>query len=153
VATFGRDGVRFHREPGSRSADLPVLETDRSVALANSAAGVDGAAIDRAVDAGVDGIVLEGTGLGNATAAVGDAVGRAIEAGVPVVVTSRCHAGPVAPVYGTDGGGRTLRTRGAIFAGDLPAHKARIKLMLALEAVDGDESVAGYFEHDAARSR
>ncbi|ELY65527.1 asparaginase [Natrinema versiforme] len=136
VAAVAREGVRFHREPGSCSADVPVLDAERDVALVKSGAGVDGAAIERAVDAGVDGLVVEGTGLGNATAAIGDAIEATIDAGVPVVVTSRCHAGAVAPVYGTGGGGRTLRAHGALFGGDLPAHKARIKLMLALSADD-----------------
>lgn len=148
VATFTRDGVRFHREPGSRSDDLPVFETERSVAMIKSGTGVDGAAIDRAVAAGVDGIVLEATGLGNTTAAVGDAIEAAIEDDVPVVVTSRCHAGPTVPVYGTGGGGQTLLNHGATFGGDLPAHKARLKLMLALDAVESGESVARFFDSD-----
>jgi L-asparaginase len=109
---------------------------------------VDAAAIDRALDAGVDGLVLEGTGLGNTTSALGDAVGRAVDAGVPVVVTSRCGAGGVAPVYGTPGGGATLADHGAISGGDLSAQKARLTLALALtavEQVDDADAVAAFF--------
>jgi len=51
-----------------------------------------------------------------------------------VVVTSRCHAGSVAAVYGSAGGGRSLADAGASFAGDLPAQKARIALLVTLTA-------------------
>jgi L-asparaginase len=38
------------------------------------------------------------------------------------------------PVYGFAGGGKTLKDAGAVFADDLPPQKARILLMLALQA-------------------
>lgn len=66
-------------------------------------------------------------------------------AGVPVVVTPRCHAGATNPVCGGDGGGETLRRHGALFGGDLPAHKARIKLALALEETSDSERLRAYF--------
>jgi len=89
--------------------------------------------------------VLDGTGVGNATSGLGDAVERAIDEGVPVVVTSRCYAGPTAPVYGTDGGGRTLVAYGAVHADDLPAQKARLKLLAVLDRTDDPADVASYF--------
>ena len=54
--------------------------------------------------------------------------------GVPVVVTTRVHNGRVMPSYGFEGGGKTSYDAGAIMAGDLKAPKARILLMLALQA-------------------
>ena len=136
VAAVTREDVRFDREPGSRSRqfDVDPSAPDATVAMVESGLGVGADGIEFGLDRGVDGVVLEGTGLGNATAALGDAVADAIAGGVPVVVTSRCLAGPTVPVYGTPGGGQTLRDHGAIFAGDLPAHKARLKLLVALEA-------------------
>ena len=134
VAEFTREDARLYREPGSRTPTLSdaVPDPETTVQLVKSATGVGGDALEWAVVRGDDGVVLEATGLGNTTAAVGDAVGAAIDEGVPVVVTSRSVAGPVAPVYGTPGGGQTLRDHGAIFADDLPAHKARLKLLVAL---------------------
>jgi L-asparaginase len=61
----------------------------------------------------------------------------ALAAGVPVVVCSRCPSGEVLPVYAGEGSGRALEAAGAWFAGDLPAHKARLLLMLALGAAGG----------------
>lgn len=145
VASFDRAGVRVHRSPGSYSESLPVTSSDAAVPMVKSAAGVGARQVEFAVSAGVDGLVVEGTGLGNTTSAIGTAVASATDEGIPVVVASRCHAGTTAPVYGTDGGGQTLVDRGVIQAGDLPAHKARLKLALALAADGAPEAVAGYF--------
>jgi L-asparaginase len=147
VATFRPGPVRFHREPGRRSVHVPVREPTARVEVVTTGVGVDAAALDRAVEADVDGVVLEGTGLGNTTSALGDGVARAVDAGVPVVVSSRCGAGGVAPVYGTPGGGATLADHGALSGGDLPAQKARITLALALTAVDDPGDVSRYFVH------
>jgi L-asparaginase/Glu-tRNA(Gln) amidotransferase subunit D len=46
----------------------------------------------------------------------------------------------VLPVYAGEGSGRALEAVGVWFAGDLPAHKARLLLMLALGAA-GDPSL------------
>lgn len=139
VARFTREGVRFHREPGSRSASVRVTETSAAVAMVKSGAGVGAQQLQRAVERGVDGVVVEGTGLGNTTSALGHAIGDTIDAGIPVVITSRCQGGSVAPVYGTSGGGETLHSYGVIEGGDLPAHKARLKLMLLIEELGTDD--------------
>jgi len=66
--------------------------------------------------------VIEGTGLGNATAAIGDAVADVLPE-VPVVVAGRPPAGPTEPVYGTPGGAVTLAEHGVTFAG--PSRRRR----------------------------
>ena len=53
-----------------------------------------------------------------------------------MVICSRCPAGRVLPVYAGEGSGRALEAAGVWFSGDLPAHKARLLLMLALGAGD-----------------
>ncbi|WP_332898440.1 asparaginase [Haladaptatus sp. CMSO5] len=146
VANFLRGDVRFFRQPGSETVSIPVSEITASVEMVKSGAGVDGRQIERALDAGVDGLVLEGTGLGNTTPALESAVADAIADGVPVVVTSRCHGGAVNGIYGKGGGARTLEDHGAILGGDLPTHKARLALALALSASDDPAEVREYVE-------
>ncbi|WP_129113202.1 asparaginase [Halegenticoccus tardaugens] len=145
VATFTRGGVRVHREPRSYSDDVPAIGSGVTVPVVHSGLGVDGGRLEREVDAGADGVIVEGTGLGNVTGDLGDAIAAAAER-VPVVVASRCHAGPTEPVYGTRGGGVTLRDHGALFADDLPAAKARVKLLLALSAGLSDDEIAALFD-------
>ena len=145
LAITTRNGLRVYRSPESYSVDLPHTVPTHSVRMVKSGTGVPEAPIREAIESGTDGIVLEGTGLGNATASLGDAVATAVSDGVPVVVTSRCHAGSTTAVYGGAGGGETLRHDGAIFADDLPAHKARLKLTLALETTTDIEKLRPYF--------
>jgi L-asparaginase len=146
VATFGRDRVAVVREPGSRPRTLPTGPPEAVVRAVASGIGADGRAIEWAVADGADGIVVEATGLGNTTSAIGDAIGGAVEQGVPVVVTSRCIAGATAPVYGTPGGGETLRRRGAIHGGSLSAAKARLALTLLLEETNDRDQLREFFE-------
>lgn len=136
VGVITRETVRTYRDPGSRSVDLHVVESEKRVPMVKSAAGIDGTSIERLVESDVDGIVVEGTGLGNTTAALGAKITAAIQGGTPVVVTSRSPAGSTLPVYGTGGGGQTLADYGVIFGDDLPAHKAGLKLQLALATTD-----------------
>lgn len=134
VGAVAPGGFERYRELGSYSTTLPTAERPTGdVPIVTLGIGVGREAIDRALDAQCDGIVLQATGLGNAPEPVAEAVADAVEAGVPVVVASRCHAGGVAAVYG-GGGGYTLEQHGALLAGDLSAPKARIKLLLALES-------------------
>jgi len=71
---------------------------------------------------------------------------EAVAAGVVVVVASRCGHGRTAPRYGYEGGGVTLQDAGAIFSGDLPAPKARIKLMVLLGAAAPVATIRESFE-------
>jgi L-asparaginase len=141
VGAVGPNGFERFRELGSHSVTLPTARRPTGdVPIVTTGLGVDRTQLDRAVEAGCDGLVVQATGLGNAPESVADGVGDAVEAGVPVVVASRCHAGGVAPVY-AGGGGHTLDQHGAVFAGDLSAPKARVKLLLAL-AADGQVAEA-----------
>ena len=127
------DGVHVQRTSVRRER-IAVERVDARVDLVVAAAGVDGAGLRAALDAGAHGIVLQGLGRGNVPPGMLAEVRRAAREGVPVVVASRCPLGRTAPVYGYEGGGVTLREAGAVFAGDLSAPKARIKLMLLLGA-------------------
>lgn len=138
VAELTPNGLRLLREPGSESAPMPGarLDPDVDVEIVTNALGADGGTVARALADGVDGVVLAGTGLGNATGELGAALESAIDAGVPVVLTSRCQAGTTAGLYGGPGGAKTLLEAGAIRGGDLPPWKARIRLVLALSTFE-----------------
>ena len=139
VATHDRSGVRILRQPRSETVHIPNAALDPTVFVVGSGAGVDERLAAAALDVGADGLVVNGTGLGNVTAELGEFVESEIRDGTPVVVASRCPAGRTTPVYGNAGGGETLREAGAMFAGDLPAQKARLKLILALSKCSGED--------------
>jgi L-asparaginase len=126
------DAVVVRRTP-VRSPALRLPERLGAVDLHRLYAGSDGRFIRHSLDTGAEGIVIEGTGRGNANDQVVDAVRDAVTRGVPVAICSRCAAGRVEPLYGR-GGGRDLAEAGALFAGDLAGPKARVLLQVALGA-------------------
>ncbi len=111
--------------------------------------GADGTFVRAARQAGARGLVLDAFGAGNVTPDVLRATEQVLAAGLLVLVTSRCHAGPVSPVYGA-GGGADLAAAGAVLAGDLRAAKARVLLTLAL-AAGGDAGRATELLHPHVR--
>ncbi|ELZ55209.1 MULTISPECIES: asparaginase domain-containing protein [Halorubrum] len=151
VATFTRAASRHLRTPERGVSVDPLADAVEDAAavpevpVIYSGTGVGAGALERALDAGVGGVVVEGTGLGNVTGALGDAIGEAVGS-VPVVVAGRPPAGPTEPVYGTPGGAVTLAEHGVTFAGDLPAAKARVALALGLAAGLDRDGIEALFE-------
>lgn len=124
------DRVIFYRKPViRRTFQVPKLE--ERVDLIMLVLGMAAHYIDASIQHGAAGIVIEAFGRGNANSAIVEGVRRATSNGIPVIVTSRCPAGRVMPIYG-GGGGRDLEDAGAIFAGDLSGVKARLLLMVLL---------------------
>jgi L-asparaginase len=102
--------------------------------------------ISDAVRRGVDGIVVEALGLGNVPGNVTSAIEYAIDHDVVVVVTTRCRSGVVSAVYGSEGGGRVLDQMDVIFESFLSAHKARLKLLVALTAYEDVDEIKKAFD-------
>ncbi len=108
--------------------------------------GADGRFVDASVDRGAAGIVLVGTGLGNANPGICAAVARAINRDVPVGVSTRVWRGPLKPVYG-NGGGHDLVAAGAILVPGVPASQARIVMALLLAGQPPERRIALLREH------
>jgi L-asparaginase len=132
IAQFTRERIHWYREPIGAERTLPLPDPDDhpTVPIVVSASGVDGAAFLDA-ERRADGIVVAGTGLGNVTSGLGTAI---TEASCPVVITSRCHAGPTEPIYGTDGGGATLAAHEHVRFAHVMPWSARVALALAISA-------------------
>lgn len=96
--------------------------------------GMDDHLFVAALKNGCSGIVVEAMGQGNVPPGAVNGIARACEMNIPVVITSRCQAGPVRPYYAYEGAGFELQKLGCLFAPYLTGPKARIKLMLALAA-------------------
>jgi L-asparaginase len=124
--------VRLVRPWSAPTADAarPLLEAIRTdpsrwprVQIVLSHAGADGTVVDALVAAGVDGIVVAGTGNGTLHAAMEAALSTASQRGVRVLRSTRCAQGQVLPHAGD-----------AWPATALSPVKARIALMLELLA-------------------
>lgn len=137
------DGFRLFMRPGPRTI-LP-LRLEPKVDLIRLCVDCDDKFIRCAVEAGSRGIVLEVFGGGRVNPPLLPAIDRALAARMAVVATTRCIAGNMWDMYGYEGAFRDLRRRGIIFAHDLPGHKARLKLMLALGNSLASARVTEYF--------
>ncbi|MFG3345956.1 asparaginase [Streptomyces sp. NPDC048018] len=135
LGRLGFGQVDVEREP-ERSVPLPLPGDGRPVPRVDIVmhhSDADPVLFDASLAAGARGIVLVGTGAGNATPEMAAAVARAVEQGVHVVLSTRVASGPVAEVY-TGGGAVDLAAAGAVLAGTLRPGQARIALLAALLA-------------------
>lgn len=145
VGEIDFDGLHLHAA-ACRRERIPARRIEPRVELVAAAVGCDDRLLMHALDTGARGIVLDAMGRGNVPPPLLRGVRRAAASGIPVVVTSRCRNGRTAPRYGYEGGGVTLREAGAVFGGDLPASKARIKLMVLLGAGYSPNAIRESFE-------
>ena len=127
------DRVIFYRAP-LRRQNVPLNKDSLPyVEIVAMYGGADGSMIRAAVANGANGIVVQALGWGNMNIPMYNAVKEAIAKGVPVVISTRVPTGRVLPVYGYEGGGKTLKDAGAILADDLSPQKARLLLMLLIQ--------------------
>ncbi len=126
---------RWNSELPERLSHVPIIRTYTGM----TGEGLPGL-LSRA-----EGVVFEGSGLGNLPGGVQDTVTSCLDAGVPVVVATRVPTGGTHPVYGGLGGGATLRDLGASFAGRLTPGKARL-LLATILAVAPDRAVGTFRE-------
>ncbi len=119
---FYRESVRPHTF-GSEF-DVATIQALPRVEIAMDYAGFDGAALAHLTEDRPDGIVLSTFAGGRMSAGARAGVEAAVAAGIPVVVASRVPGGRIV--------GNPAAAIGAAVARDLPPHKARILLMLAL---------------------
>ena len=140
------DRVIFYRAPLRRQHLDLKQEKLPYVEIVSMYGGADGAMVKAATAAGAKGIVIQALGWGNVNVPMYEAIKEAIGKGIPVVITTRVYNGRVLPVYGFQGGGKTLKEAGAISGDNLPAQKARILLMLALQTTSKPADIQKLFD-------
>ena len=123
--------VVIHRRPLLRRS-FKIDRLEERVELFRLALGVDLNGLEAAIEHGMAGLVIEAFGRGNGPTGLSALVRLATQKSIVVLVTSRCPAGRVEPLYGGGGGGRDLADAGALFVGDLKGPKARLLLMVLL---------------------
>lgn len=88
----------------------------------------------------LDGLVIQAFGAGNVPKETSRKLNSLIQAGLPIALVSRCFNGIAEPVYAYEGGGVCLQNAGVFFVKELNAQKARLKLLIAINAgLTGDE--------------
>ncbi len=136
AAPIGRvvDGDVVYAAPPAESGPAGRWEgLGARVALVSLVVGDDGTLLDLARPE-YDGVVVEAFGSGNMPPGAVPAIRRWLADGKPVVLSTRCARGEVAPLYAFDGGGARIVAMGAVPAGPRAPSQARLELVLALSA-------------------
>lgn len=139
------DEVIFYRDIISRQF-IDTDKIEKKVALIKAVPGMESDILEFFIENNYKGIVIEALGRGNLPPQMLPGVKKAISNNIPIVIVSRCPTGRVLDTYGYEGGGKNLRELGAIFGGNLPGQKARIKLMLILGLTSEYEKIKTLFE-------
>ena len=94
----------------------------------------------------LDGLIIEAFGAGNLPRETAEKLTEMAKAGLPIALVSRCFNGIAEPVYAYEGGGVKLHQAGVMFVKELNAPKARIKLLIALNAGLTGQELKDYIE-------
>lgn len=126
--------VRFHLE--SLTGTVPIIK---------AYADMDTVLLDSLSADTISGLVIEALGAGNLPPSILPSIQRLTKE-MPVVLVSRCFNGIAEPVYSYQGGGVQLAKEGVLFVKELNAQKARIKLLIALNAGLKNQELADYIQ-------
>jgi L-asparaginase len=133
IGILTHDKIIFHQSL-ELTEQIAVNSVAGRVPIIKAYSGMDGQIFDLLKPEYLDGLVIEALGAGNLPPKAFKALKKFIQAGTPIVLTSRCFNGVVEPIYAYPGGGSDLYNAGIFFAKEINAQKARIKLILALNA-------------------
>ncbi|MFC7546299.1 asparaginase domain-containing protein [Plantactinospora sp. GCM10030261] len=128
----------------------PLGDPEWDVALVKTYPGMAAVVLGALADAGVRGIVLAGTGVGNVPVSLLTTIGDLVSWDIPVVVASDCRTGPVDVDALSPEQGMAFRV-GAIPANGLAPAQARAALMVALGGGGDGRNVATVRSYFAAR--
>ncbi len=118
-----------------------------TVPIIKAYAGIgDGSILSVLTPDNIDGLVIEALGAGNVPPRSMPEIKKLIDSGVPIALVSRCFNGIAEPVYGYEGGGADLQETGVMFVKELNAQKARLKLLIALNAGLKGQELKNYIE-------
>ncbi|MBU1094065.1 MAG: asparaginase [Firmicutes bacterium] len=147
IGIVDEENVLYYHDAHHRQDFVKPQSLTKTVEIVKAYSGSSSLILNLLIQSGIDGIVIEALGRGNVPPQMLDGIILAIEKGIPVVLTSRCPMGRVLDTYGYNGGGHHLKRLGVIFAENLSSQKARIKLLIAINALDTHQDIVSFFEN------
>lgn len=146
IGLVTKSKILFKQElPKATSYDIDSF--DAMIPIVKVFAGMEGEffkILDQAIS--VDGLVVEALGAGNLPPQTLPPFYHLLEKGLPIVLVSRCFNGIAEPVYDYHGGGVELAQHGVIFCNGINSQKARLKLLIALNAKLSKEELKRFME-------
>lgn len=135
----------FQNEHEDKHIDIDSVKGN--VPIIKAYAGMTGELIDLLDLDRLDGLVIEALGAGNLPPLAARSLDRILKNKIPVILVSRCFNGIAEPVYSYEGGGVQLHSDGVLFSREVNSQKARIKLLVALNAGLKDFDFVSYMEN------
>lgn len=117
-----------------------------TVPIIKAYADMDSVLLDSLSHSAISGLVIEALGAGNLPPTILPAIQNLLTQNIPIVLVSRCFNGIAEPVYAYQGGGIQLEQDGILFVKELNAQKARLKLLIALNAGLKGQALADYIQ-------
>ncbi|CCO23559.1 asparaginase [Maridesulfovibrio hydrothermalis] len=146
----GESVILTRAKPGRRPRlNFPVTSIASGVHLVGCHPGMDSTILEKLIETGAKGIVLEGFGAGNTPPGLVSGIEKCIEAEIPVVLCTRCVEGGVWPIYAYEGGAASLKQKGVIIAGALSALKATILLQMLIGSHCGINQIKDIFAEES----
>lgn len=147
--TFGPIGILSKNRPFFlkeviEDVILPIDTVDGEIPIIKAYAGMDDTLFRVLTKAKVDGVVVEALGAGNLPPNVLDGLSQMLEEKIPVALVSRCANGVAEDIYSYTGGGIPLKNMGVMFVKGLTGPKARLRLLVALNARLTPEQLRNY---------
>jgi len=137
--TFGPIGILSKNKPIFLKE---VIEEERydiksvqgTIPIIKAYAGMDGTLFKLLNDSPVDGVVIEALGAGNLPPQVLPELQQLLDKNIPIALVSRCANGIAEDIYSYSGGGIELKKMGIMFVRGITGPKARLRLLVALNA-------------------
>ena len=142
---YNGEPMLFTRPALTRRVVAPRVESE--IAMVTALSGETHALDEALARPGLRGLVIAGFGSGRVPLSWVKPLEAAVRNRLPIVLASRTGAGAVDDPYGY-GGAHYLRQAGLIAAHEMPAHKARIKLMLGLGNGMDAKGLKEFFENE-----
>lgn len=117
-----------------------------TVPIIKAYADMDTVLLEALTKTDISGLVIEALGAGNLPPTILSTIKELLEQGLPIILVSRCFNGIAEPVYAYQGGGIQLEQDGILFVKELNAQKARLKLLIALNAGLKGQALADYIQ-------
>ncbi|MGQ7462167.1 asparaginase [Streptococcus suis] len=117
-----------------------------TVPIIKAYADMDSVLLDSLSHSAISGLVIEALGAGNLPPTILPAIQNLLTQNIPVLLVSRCFNGIAEPVYAYQGGGIQLEQEGILFVKELNAQKARLKLLIALNAGLKGQALTNYIQ-------
>lgn len=133
IGLINKQQVLFFQELVKKEY-LNIQTVKGTVPIITAYAGMSSDLLDLFDDPHIDGLVIEALGAGNMPPQTLPAIQRLLNRNIPIALVSRCYNGMAEGVYQYHGGGKELQEMGVMFCQGLNGQKARIKLLVGLNA-------------------